>query len=259
MQLHLTLGDHAARLLEAACRDHGLAGMVMAIPEDPSHGPLDDGAARVAYMRACYHHCLEWTVPFSDAFAPWTDLLELLAHNPIDPVLIWHADSVSRYVFLRMACWWLRGYSGSLDLVEVPARDGAYGVALYPSAELAAFATQRRLRIEQEQRDQLTAEFGIIRTRPELLRRYEQNQLHFLPADYYDSLLLDACSPEWQPAAQVTGTVMRQCDGQNRMSDLFFCSRLQHLIETGRLEASGPRRCMQDHQVRTPEKGAIHD
>ncbi|HSU06128.1 MAG TPA: DUF3658 domain-containing protein [Acetobacteraceae bacterium] len=251
MHLHLTLGDHAADLLRVACRQHGLAGVVMAIPEDPSHGPLQDGIERIVYMRTCFRGCLDWTLDVTDAFAPWQALCDRLAREPIDRVLIWHADSVSQYVFLRMACWWLQGFTGSLELIELPPRHGLHAVAVHSPDELVAFVAIRRL-LATTERQQLAAEFVAIRDRPEPLRRYENRHLLFVSAGHYDAFLIDACTPEWQPATRVIGAAMDRCDGKNRMSDLFFCTRLQRLINDGRIEASGERRLMQDHQVRRP-------
>jgi hypothetical protein len=45
--IQLTLGDHAAARLRAACRSHRMPGAVTAIPDDLSHGPLDDGRGRI--------------------------------------------------------------------------------------------------------------------------------------------------------------------------------------------------------------------
>ncbi|MEA3274262.1 MAG: DUF3658 domain-containing protein [Pseudomonadota bacterium] len=56
----------------------------------------------------------------------------------------------------------------------------------------------------------------------------------------YDALLLESCAPTWTPAPRVVGTAMDRCDEHNRMSDLFFSSRLQVLIDAGAVEADGP-------------------
>lgn len=40
-------GDSAATCLRAACQSHGMPGAAFAIPDDLSHGPLDDGRARM--------------------------------------------------------------------------------------------------------------------------------------------------------------------------------------------------------------------
>lgn len=71
--------------------------------------------------------------------------------------------------------------------------------------------------------------------------------------DRYDPLLLECCATRWTPAARVVGNAMRLCDGHNLLSDLFFCSRLQFLIEAGRIEADGRRDRLRDYVVRLAE------
>jgi hypothetical protein len=68
--------------------------------------------------------------------------------------------------------------------------------------------------------------------------------------DRYDPLLLASCSPTWTPAPRVVGTAMSRCDGHNLMSDLFFSSRLQLLIDAGRIEADGSRNRLREYRVR---------
>jgi hypothetical protein len=52
--LHITLGESAEACLSASCRAHGMPGTALGIPDDLSHGPLDDGRARMDYMRGCF-------------------------------------------------------------------------------------------------------------------------------------------------------------------------------------------------------------
>ncbi len=43
---------------------------------------------------------------------------------------------------------------------------------------------------------------------------------------------------------------MCRCDGRNATSDLFLSSRLQALIDAGRIQASGPRHRLRNYAVR---------
>lgn len=70
--------------------------------------------------------------------------------------------------------------------------------------------------------------------------------------DRYDSLLLEACTTEWIPAARLVGAAMGRCDGHNLMSDLFFCSRMQRMIDARTMEAEGRRTRLRDYVVRLP-------
>ena len=47
-----------------------------------------------------------------------------------------------------------------------------------------------------------------------------------------------------------TGTAMGRCGERNAMSDLFFNSRLQVLIDAGRIEADGRRDRLREYSVR---------
>jgi hypothetical protein len=50
--LHIALGESAEACLHAACRAHGMPGTALSIPDDLSHGPLDDGRARHRFRAA---------------------------------------------------------------------------------------------------------------------------------------------------------------------------------------------------------------
>jgi hypothetical protein len=248
-ELHLVLGDYAASALEAARRDHGLPGSVFAIPDDLSHGPLHDGRARIAYMRACYRGFDDWTFVVEDAFAPWRVLAAALDGGAFDAVVVWSGDSPSEGVLLRMACWWRRERAEPLFRVAMPGDGDRHYVSLYGPEALAALLASRRP-LEPAERDALAADFSCIRDAAHLLRRWVDGRIITVPTAHYDPLLLAACSRDWLPAARVVGNAMARCDPHNRISDLFFCSRLQVLIDAGRVVADGDRPRMRDYAVR---------
>lgn len=43
---------------------------------------------------------------------------------------------------------------------------------------------------------------------------------------------------------------MSRCEERNAMSDFYFASRLQVLIDSGRIEANGPRHRLREYTVR---------
>jgi hypothetical protein len=102
-----------------------------------------------------------------------------------------------------------------------------------------------------EERAILADNFLRIRDRTGLLRRWEKGMIVGIPIDHYDPLLAESCPRSWTPAARVVGTAMKRCGPRNPMSDLFFSSRLQVLIETGRVEADAPRHRLRDYRVRS--------
>ena len=70
--LHLALGDSAAGCVRAAIAiSPGISQSVMKIPDDVSHGPLDDGVARAEYLRAIYREFDDrWDYEQTDSFSP---------------------------------------------------------------------------------------------------------------------------------------------------------------------------------------------
>jgi hypothetical protein len=254
--LHLALGDSAAGSLRAACRSHGLPGTAHSIPDDLSHGPLDDGRARIRHMRACYGGYDDWTVDATDAFAPWRMLIERVEREEPEAVVLWSGDNVSETTFIAFACWQLRHRPESVLRVAMPEGDDPPYVALQPPAELAKLYSTRR-KLADSERATLAADFERIRSRTGLLRRLEHGRIIGIPVDQYDRLLLESCAAEWIKAPRVVGSAMARCDRRNLMSDLFMSSRLQVLIEAGLVEAGTARTRLRDYAVRlAPGNGA---
>jgi hypothetical protein len=250
--LHLTLGDSAAGCLRAACAAHGMPGAVSGIQDDLSHGPLDDGHARIDYMRACFRGYDDFYPDADDAFTPWRALVACIDGDGTDSVVIWSGDNVSEATFLAMACRWLADFPGRVLRVAMPENDGRHYVAIRSPEELAGlFESAQELTISE--RAALAGEFLRIRDETGQLRRWEEGRVSGIPPDHYDQLLLASCTDDWTPAPRVIGNAMGRCDGHNLMSDLFFSCRLQHLIDSGRIEADGDRSRMRDYAVRLAE------
>jgi hypothetical protein len=236
--LHIALGESAEGCLRAACRAHGMSGAAFGIPDDLSHGPLDDGRARIDYMRDCFRGYDDWYLDVTDAFAPWRAMIARIDEARADAVVIWSGDNASEATFLAMACWWLGNR---------PER--VMRVAIHTPAELADLLASAR-ELTDTERAVLAADFLRIRGETGLLRRWEEGKILGAPMDRYDPLLLECCGTRWTSAARVVGTAMSRCDGHNRMSDLFFSSRLQLLIDTGRIETAGSRDRLREYAVR---------
>jgi hypothetical protein len=247
--LHIALGDSAAGCLRAACHAHGMPGSALGIPDDLSHGPLDDGRARIDYMRDCFRGYDDWDLDVADALAPWRALIARIDEARADAVVIWSGDNVSEATFLTMACWWLEPRRVRVLRVAVPGRDGRRYVAVHTPAELAGLFASARELTDIERTDR-AADFLRIRGETSLLRRWEEGRIVAAPMDRYDPLLLECCTTRWTVAARVVGTAMGRCDGHSLMSDLFFASRLQRLIDAGRIEADGKRDRLREYAVR---------
>lgn len=247
--LHLALADSAAGGLRAACRSLGMPGTVYCIPDDLSHGPLDDGRVRIAYLQACHRRYDDWPATVSDAFQPWRSLLEQVQESRPGTIVVWGGGNVAEETFLAMACWWLRQQPGRLMHATVPGKDGRHYVAAHAPDELAdLFGFGRE--IADDERALLAEDFQRLRRETGLLRRWQGGRVIGIPYDRYDPLLLECCTQQWTPAARIVGAAMGRCDGRNLMSDLFFARRLEALIESGHVEASAPQGGLREFAVR---------
>ena len=251
--LHLALGDSAAGSLRVACRSHGLPGTVFVrIGDDLSHGPLVDGYERISYMRDCYRGYDDWTFETTDAFAPWKQVIEWLDRERPEAVVIWSGDNVSEATFLAMACWQLEKRPEPLLRVAIPGQDNPPYVAVHKPVELADLYAVRQELVDTD-RARLSDDFLRIRNDTGLVRRWERGRIDGVPEDHYDRHLLASCETTWLPAPRVIGAAMGECDKHNLMSDLFFSSRLQVLIDAGRIKVDGVRHRMRDYAVRLVE------
>jgi len=249
--LHLALGDSAAGCVRAALAiSPSISQAVMTIPDDLSHGPLDDGLARAEYMRTCYRACDEaWEYDSVDTFAPWQALIERLDRDRHDAVVVWTGENISEAIFLAMACERLAGRSEPIAHITVPGKHGRNYVAVHAPEELRALLESGRV-LSAAEHTALAQEFARIRDETGLLRRRQDGQLIGIPMDYYDGLLLEACGTEWALAARIIGIAMGHCDAANSMSDLFFCARLRALIADGEIQADGPQSSVRYYSVR---------
>ena len=247
--LHLALGDHAARVLEAATRRHRLPGEVRAIPDDLSHGPLDDGVARLDWMRRCCAGAFAWTHPVADAFEPWATAAASLRARP-RPLVLWGGATAAEAVFVAMACARLGALAVPLRRVQ-PAADGArVAVGTFDAAELAASHAHAVADVGDAERDAQSARFRALCADPSPRRSLRDGVPVGVPADVFDAVLLGACGDDWRPAAAVVGVAMGRCDPRESVSDVWLGWRLQAAVDDGRLLADGPRTGLRDFRVR---------
>ena len=255
--LQLALGLSAAGSVRAACETHGLTGTVMGIDDDLSHGPLDDGVSRASYLRECFHGAGEWEFDATDAFQPWGDLVAEVDAGTHDAVIIWSGDNVAESTFLSMTCWWLRSLDLPLLRVPMPGDDGRPYVAVHTPERLAELSGNAR-RLADLERADLADDFSRIRGETGLLRRWDAGRIVGIPPEAYDSMLLRVVAADWVPAARVVGSAMSRCDSHNLMSDVFFASRLQQLIDAGLVEVKGRRGQLREYAVRLADTTVAH-
>ena len=257
--LHIAQGDTSCGMLRIITRAFGVPGEVHRIREDLSHGPLTDGRSRMAYMKACCRAADAGYDPdpeADDTDLQWRALVGRVERTRPASVVVWHADNVSDYVFLRMAAHWLESCDVELGAVQVPPRGGDHSVAIYSPEQLAHMWSRLRA-LDPQERGFLAAEFRAIQSRPEALRRYDGHALTFLPIDAYDGRIMAAIGREWRSATRtISDLVAGWRDGRNWLSDIFIAARLSALIEAGLAEAEGDRSRIQTYRVRRcPDAG----
>ena len=168
-------------------------------------------------------------------------------------MVIWTGENVSEATFLAMACDRLAGRPEPIAHVTVPGKHGRNYVAVHAPEELRAFYGSWRV-LSDAERSGLAQDFARIREETGLLRRLQDGHLIGIPMDYYDGLLLEACSNVWTLAARIMGIAMGHCDAANSMSDLFFSSRLQALIAAGEIQADGPQSSINTYSIRCADE-----
>ncbi len=225
--IHLVLGDSAVGCVRAACASCGMPGAVVGFFDGLAHGPLDDKALG----------------------SQWRALIARLELEQADAVTVWSGDNVGDAIFEAMACDQLAGWPGPLLRVRVPEIDGRPFVAMHSPEQLSQLYAMRRP-LTAAERLSLAQEFARIRDSCGPLRRLEQGRVQGVPVDYYDSLVLSACTADWQAAGRVVGAAMGHCDGPNLTGDGFFRTRLGFLIDARRIEANGRRARLPDYSVR---------
>lgn len=240
--VHLVLGDHAAGVLRAAL---GPSALLHTIPDDLGHGPLHDGAARLAWMRECHEGCFAWTHTETDAFAAWHALTAMLGEAPRD-VVVWRAHNVSETVLLAMACWWLRDAGLRMLLVE-PA-DGRH-TGRHTEAELVALAASAHV-LPDQKRAELAGLFERLRDDGGVRRAWRDGGVVTVPVAAFDELLIAVVGAQLTPARRVVADAMRIADPRDGLSDVFLGSRLMALIRDGRIEADRQPASLRDFAVR---------
>ena len=65
-----------------------------------------------------------------------------------------------------------------------------------------------------------------------------------------DACLLSYISPQWRKVAYVVGRTMLDLNREFHLPDVFYSSRIKHLVESGEIEAAGTLNRMRYSEVR---------
>ncbi len=227
-----------------------MPGRVLAIPDDLSNGPLDDGRARAEWFRAMRSGYDENMPVPDDVFNSWDALAHEVRNDPAVRVVVWTSGAVSDRVFLRMACERLAS-ARCVDVVDLTPLTGAWGVGAHDEKELRdAFALCRSL--GGAARQALAADFARLRDSGGVLRSERDGGIVDLPVDAFDGMVFSFTSTEWKRAVSVVGDCLVNCKRFDCIGDTFFSWRVRQLMAAGRLEAEGDQSHLRGYSVRRP-------
>lgn len=247
--LHLVAGDSAAGCLRAACMSWGMPGTVIGFSDDLTQGPLGDLDARMRYMQTLLAGYGEFAEAPYSPFVEWRSIRTHLEQEPADAIVVWMGINVADAVLIRMVCDGLADSPLPLWRIIVPeVRERPY-VVMHEPEHLARMMRMREP-VSAQERAALAKDYLRIRDSNAFVRRLEQGQVIDVPVDFYDPLLIAACSSDWQAAARVVGHAMGDCDSHNLMGDGFFTMRLHALIDAGHIEVDGDRAMLRSFSVR---------
>ncbi|AXI43158.1 DUF3658 domain-containing protein [Sulfitobacter sp. SK011] len=247
--LHLVLGGSAGGCVRAAVVTYGLTGRVHVFDDDLSHGPLNDKQARAAYFRTLYQNYGQLPEDPVPSLADFDSLPVHLGQDISPEVCIWVGENASERTFMEMACHQLGYFKGTVTRVGKTGLKSLPYIGAQTPALLASLFDQRDA-IDSMTRAALSSDFLRLRDSGATLRKWEAGKIVDVSEDYYDGLLLACCATNWFCAARVVGTAMGRGDEHNLLSDVFLSGRLQRLIATGLIEASGPQTSLRDYSVR---------
>jgi hypothetical protein len=78
-----------------------------------------------------------WSIYDTDAFAVWRQLKQRLSGKEAERLVIWAGSDGNAYVFVRMACYWLKQLPAEIALVQAPPIMGCHSLDFYTAEQLA--------------------------------------------------------------------------------------------------------------------------
>lgn len=242
--MHLVLGDVAAGVLRDAMAQAIVApAECMRFRDVLALGPLGAlGSPQGPDRRAAYWAQLLPESPPTPAEFEEEEARYRAARAAAErgeTLMIWVGDHASSQLWLQRLCSLLPA-SADLRLVDVARIAGTRRRALgqFEPRELAGLLEHaRRLtpdeieRLARHWRDNAAVASGV--------RCWERaaGRITHHPDAHYDALLLAQCDADWQPAAQVVGGALWECD--EYLGDVFFAWRLRELARAGDVELQG--------------------
>jgi len=243
--IHITCGESVAAALDAALRDAGRAGRVIALRDDLTVGPLrhtdESSNDRVAFWQRVGGLTEAALRGESATF----DALE----EDDAPVVIWHTPDAADQLALRRVCYRLRAAPQRLNEVRLCADGGAdANPAARLAGRLADAAPISVLRITR-----LALEWQEARHANGETRRWRDNTFTSGAFADLDSLIvdtLDAVGDGWLSPAQI-GAALSRAGAGFTVGEPVVLWRLRELAATDALRVRDDR-----HAARVPHAPA---
>ncbi len=244
--LYVVPGYSAAGSMRQAIRAAGRDEEVMLCPDDLSWGPIDPGdpAARTAWWTRFY----DMPEIESELETFWGRIA-----TANDRLVLWfgrHSASELAF-FLAMAD---RLGDRPYDIVDVTGVQLPFyrAVSIIPPDTLRALFGSERPATTQE-RAEAHGQWRQLRKENAPFRIVTPTGLASAPADYFDTLLIEQATTEWQRMARIVGGMMgATSEPYYQVGDLMLLTRVVALIDEGKLLADGDPWDMRSCRVRLP-------
>lgn len=253
--IHLVLGDVAAGVLREAMAGGAPAeGEILRFRDIYCVGPLQGlgtpagPASRAAYWAQLIVEAPPSLAEFEEEETRYAHARDRAARHPL---LLWVGAHSSSQLWLQRLCAELPAQPLDLRLLDVAA-PGRRALGQFEPGEVAGLLAQARpleggeqARLARVWQDNAAVDSGV--------RRWAEGRISHHGDDFYDPLVLAQCDEEWQPAEQVVGAALWECD--EYLGDLFFAWRLRCLGQAGRLLWRGPMERLAEAGVRLAGPG----
>ncbi|MGV1758949.1 DUF3658 domain-containing protein [Rhizobium sp. A22-96] len=254
--LHVAPGFSAAGSLREALRLAGREDDVLPFGDDLTCGPINsDAAARAAW----------WHPFYEDAKGEHFQSFWRRIDETDDRLVVWFGRHCAQELAFRLAfAFYMSGRA--YDVIDVtdlhlPSRPRDDATPTTYSPQAVSLIRAETLATILDKAQPVVPEHDLA-SQNEWKRLMDENApfrivtptgLVSAPLDYFDRVLLEHASPEWQKMARIVGDTMGlTCDPYYQVGDVMLQARLIALVDEGKLLAEGDPWNMQACRIRLP-------
>lgn len=172
-------------------------------------------------------------------------------------VIVWHGNNCSDQIGLRYLCSVLCtdklfeiNFKKAFENHMMEGDWCSLSLAFCDINEVKKLHNTNTL-MSKERRNQLTKEWKLLRKRTDKLRVLRDGEIFCVAEDYFDELIIENCTYDYQNAGNVIGIAMME-SGQH-IGDIFFRYRMKYLIENDIIDYKGDLRDMLMLEVKKKE------